>query len=154
MPARQTTAATTTTTTASDGGTEAEGDVDTEVVENTETPDYGGTVTIGLEAEAVGPAAVGGRLFLALLQHDDRHLRQVDGADTKDGTVEPFLAESVSANEDFTVFTMTLRPGVTFHNGTALTAQTIADMFPIQQAGAASAGAVSSSEAHLGRGDR
>jgi peptide/nickel transport system substrate-binding protein len=39
---------------------------------------------------------------------------------------------------------MTLRPGVTFHNGVELTAQTIADMFPIQQVGAASAGAVAS----------
>ncbi len=29
---------------------------------------------------------------------------------------------------------MTLRPGVTFHNGVELTAQTIADMFPVQQA--------------------
>ena len=43
----------------------------------------------------------------------------------------------MESNEDFTVWTMTLRPDVTFHNGTPLTAQTIADMFPIQQAGAA-----------------
>ena len=37
---------------------------------------------------------------------------------------------------------MTLRPDVTFHNGTPLTAQTIADMFPIQQAGAAGQSAI------------
>jgi len=62
-----------------------------------------------------------------------------------DGGYGPFLAESLSSNDDFTVWTMTLRPDVTFHNGTALTAQTIADMFPLQQAGAAGSSIISAS---------
>ena len=53
------------------------------------------------------------------------------------GNYVPYLAESLTSNEDFTVWTMTLRGDVTFHNGVELTAQSIADMFPIQQAGAA-----------------
>ncbi len=134
-----------TTTTASDGGTEAEGDVDTDVVENTETPDYGGTVTIGLEAEAVGlrpwEDSCSSPCYNMMIAIYDKLMEQ-----TKEGVVEPYLAESMSANEDFTVWTMTLRPGVTFHNGTALTAQTIVDMFPLQQTGAASAGSIGTSK--------
>ena len=42
------------------------------------------------------------------------------------------------------VWEFKLRPGVTFHNGTALTAQTIVDMFPLQQIGANASGKVAS----------
>jgi peptide/nickel transport system substrate-binding protein len=52
------------------------------------------------------------------------------------------MAESLTSNGDYTVWTMVLRPGITFSNGDALTAQTIADMFPIQQTGAVSAGPI------------
>ncbi len=38
---------------------------------------------------------------------------------------------------------MTLREGVEFHNGEKLTAQTLADMFVIQQTGSVSAGIIS-----------
>ena len=58
------------------------------------------------------------------------------------GNYVPYLAESLTSNEDFTVWTMTLRGDVTFHNGVELTAQSIADMFPIQQAGAAGSSAI------------
>ena len=57
-------------------------------------------------------------------------------------TYEGYLAESIDANEDFTVWTMTLRPDVAFHNGVPLTAQTIVDMFAVQQSGAYSAGRI------------
>ena len=35
-----------------------------------------------------------------------------------DGEVEPFLLESFTPNEDFTEFTLVMRDGVTFHDGT------------------------------------
>jgi peptide/nickel transport system substrate-binding protein len=38
------------------------------------------------------------------------------------GGVEPYLAESITSNEDFTSFTITLRPGIVFHDGTPLDA--------------------------------
>jgi ABC-type transport system substrate-binding protein len=44
------------------------------------------------------------------------------------------------------VWTMTLRPDISFHNGVPLTAQTIVDMFPLQQAGAAGSSAISASK--------
>ena len=117
-------------------------DVDTEVVADTETErQYGGTITVGLEAESPGfrpwedtwssPAYNMGRaIYDPLLEYD------VDGAP------QPWLAESISPNEDFTVWTLTLRDGITFHNGEKVTAQTLADMFAVQQTGAVSAGPI------------
>ena len=112
-----------------------DGDVDTSIVENTEEVVYGGEVILGLEAEANGlrPWEDGCASSCYNISYSiyDPLMRQ-----TAEGTFEPYLAESLESNDDFTVWTMTLRPGVTFSDGTPLTAQTIADMFPIQQGGA------------------
>lgn len=40
----------------------------------------------------------------------------------RDGSVEPWLAESIETSEDGLVYTFRLRPNVTFHNGDVLTA--------------------------------
>ncbi|MBE6997034.1 MAG: ABC transporter substrate-binding protein [Ruminococcaceae bacterium] len=42
---------------------------------------------------------------------------------------EPWLAESVSSNDDFTVWTITLRDGIKFSNGDALTATKVKESF-------------------------
>lgn len=42
------------------------------------------------------------------------------------GVAEPYLVESIEANEDFTEWTITARDGVQFHNGDPLTAVDIA----------------------------
>jgi peptide/nickel transport system substrate-binding protein len=41
---------------------------------------------------------------------------------TTTGQVEPYLAQSIVSNPDFTVYTITLRPGIVFHDGTPLNA--------------------------------
>jgi peptide/nickel transport system substrate-binding protein len=116
-------------------------DADTEVAEETEEAVYGGTVTIGLESEATGlrpwEDACSSPCYHVMRSIYDPLMEQVG-----EGGYGPFLAESLESNEDFTVWTMTLRPDVTFHNGTPLTAQTIADMFPLQQAGSAGSSAI------------
>jgi peptide/nickel transport system substrate-binding protein len=123
---------------------EAEGDVDTSIVEQTAEAAYGGTVIMGLEAEATGlrgwedGCATGCYNIM-------RTIYDTFTESLAEGGYGPYLAESLEPNEDFTVWTMTLRPDVTFHNGTPLTAQLVADMFPIQQTGAQSSGAISSS---------
>jgi len=43
-----------------------------------------------------------------------------------DGTVQPYLAQSVTPNTDYTVWTITTRPGVTFHDGTPCDAAAVA----------------------------
>lgn len=42
-----------------------------------------------------------------------------------DGTVRPYLAESITSNDEFTEWTITLRDGVTFHNGEPLDAEAV-----------------------------
>ena len=115
------------------------------MVTETDTPVYGGTVAMGLEAEANGfrpwedgcaePCANIARTFYEPLIDQNA-----------DGDYEGILTESIEANDDFTVWDLKLRPDVTFHNGVALTAQTIADMFTIQQTGAISSGLIATNQ--------
>jgi len=46
--------------------------------------------------------------------------------------LEPSLAESCDANEDLTVWTCKLRPGVKFHDGSALDAKDVVVSFAVQ----------------------
>jgi peptide/nickel transport system substrate-binding protein len=114
---------------------------DTPVEEDTDAPVMGGSVIMGLEAEATG-----------LRPWEDacgepcvniaRTVFDVLISQNADGEYEGNLAESIEPNEDFTQWTMTLRPGVTFHNDVPMTSQTIVDMFAIQQTGSQSSGQI------------
>jgi peptide/nickel transport system substrate-binding protein len=119
-----------------------------EVVTTVDAPDeitYGGDVIVGLEADVPGL-----RPWEDILSSNSYNIMygifDTLLAQTADGEYEGFLAESITPNDDFTVWTMTLRPGVAFHDGTPVTAQTIADMFPLQQAGANASGQVASAK--------
>jgi len=124
---------------------EADGDVDTSIVETVEEIVMGGSVTMGLEAEATGlrpweDGCATSCYNIMRAIYDPLMERQASGA------YGPYLAESLESNEDLTVWTMTLRPDIAFHNGTPLTSQTIVDMFPLQQVGAAGASAVAAAK--------
>ena len=125
-----------------DAGDEAEGDVDTEVEEDDSARDIGGEIAVGLEAEATGlrpwEDTCASPCYNMMITIFDKLMEQ-----DVDGNYHGWLFESLTSNADFTVWSGTLRSGVTFHNGDALTAQTIADMFPIQQTGATAAGQIS-----------
>ena len=101
------------------GGGGATGD------EDAGTPTPGGRVVYGLEAETIdGWCLPEAQLAISGIQ------AAVAVYDTltrpnAEGEVEPFLAESVEPNEDSTVWTITLRDGVTFHDGTPLTAEVV-----------------------------
>ncbi len=127
-----------------EAGSTAEGDVDTEVEASEDTAQQGGELIIGLEAEINGlrptEDTCGSPCYNMMNTIYDKLMES-----TADGDLEGWLLDDITPNEDFTVWTANLKSGVTFHDGTPLTAQTIADMFPIQQAGAQSAGQISAS---------
>lgn len=93
------------------GGDEEEGE-----------PVYGGSLTMGVEAETnnwlpgtFAGSNAGSMIQLALY---DPLMRRGD-----DGDLHPFLAESIEPNDDLTVWTVKLREGVQFHDGTPLNAE-------------------------------
>jgi peptide/nickel transport system substrate-binding protein len=89
------------------------------------TPQSGGRVIYGLEAESDGgfclpeaQLAISGIMVA-------RTIYDTLTAPNADGEIVPYLAESVEPNEDFTQWTITIRDGVTFHDGTPLTAEVV-----------------------------
>lgn len=100
--------------------------------ENTD-PVVGGTLRYGISADSNGinPAAssmsvngliMGNAVFDTL------------SATTPDGQWVPYLAESFTPNDDNTQWTMKLREGVTFHDGTPLNADAVVVNFESQRA--------------------
>jgi peptide/nickel transport system substrate-binding protein len=103
----------------SGGGGGATGD------EDAGTPTPGGRVVYGLEAETIdgwclpeAQLAIGG-IMVAQAVYDTLTRPNAEGE------IEPWLAESVERNDDSTVWTIKLRDGVTFHDGSELTAEVV-----------------------------
>ncbi len=65
-----------------------------------------------------------------------------------DGQIYPYLAESIEPNDDLTEWTVTLREGIQFHDGTDLTAEVMKRIFDeyLSVEGANTAGTVSEVE--------
>jgi peptide/nickel transport system substrate-binding protein len=95
---------------------------------NTATARKGGAITIGTLAEVNGlnPATArwdtNGILYANTVY--DPLMWVAD-----DGTVQPYLAASMTPNGDYTEWTLTLRPGVTFSDGSDLTATVVKNNF-------------------------
>jgi len=91
---------------------------------STAKPVRGGSVTFGTDAETSGfdPTtarwAENGYLY-------GRTVFDPIAVVNASGTVEPYLAQSITPNADSTVFTITLRPGIVFHDGTPLDANAL-----------------------------
>jgi peptide/nickel transport system substrate-binding protein len=113
------------------GGDSGDGDAGAEFdkPEDEGTPQRGGKVTYGLEAETGGgwclPTAqlAAGGIQVATTVYDTLTAPADDG----DGGVEyvPFLAESVEPNETYDEWTIKVREGITFHDGTPLNAEAV-----------------------------
>ena len=95
----------------------------------TSEPVYGGTLFFGLEAEtpdgwnpSTQSCAVSCHTVMRAIFDP---LTIIDA----DGEPQPYLLESFEANEDFTVWTFRMRPGVTFHDGTPANAEALATHF-------------------------
>jgi peptide/nickel transport system substrate-binding protein len=87
-------------------------------------PVEGGEIVVGLEAETngwlPGTANFGNPGYNVAYAIFDPLMKR-----TADGGVEPYLAESLEPNENLSVWTLTLREGVRFHDDTPLNAQAL-----------------------------
>ena len=111
------------TTEGDDGGTTGGTTETTEAASESE-PVVGGEVVMAVESETnsylpgkfAGSEAgynVARSVYDSLMLRDD------------EGTLQPYLAESLEPNEDFTQYTLKLREGVLFHDGTPLNGEAI-----------------------------
>ncbi len=110
-----------------DGGTDTGEETTTTNDEEPErTPVVGGELVFGTESDvatlAPGEAAQPSDKVITLGIYDPL-------TSYVDGEIAPFLAESFEPSEDLTSLTMTLREGVTFHDGTPLNADAVVKHF-------------------------
>lgn len=94
------------------------------------TPVSGGTLRIGVEAEVDGINPTGSALSQPGLLMANQVFDSLVRFDTDDNWV-PFLAESFVPSDDLTSWTMTLRDGITFHDGTPLNAEAVRANFEV-----------------------
>jgi peptide/nickel transport system substrate-binding protein len=88
-------------------------------------PQSGGRVVYGLEAETTnGWCLPEGQLAIAGIMVA-RALYDTLTVPDSEGTFVPFLAQSVTPNDDYTEWTIELREGVKFHDGSDLTAEVV-----------------------------
>ena len=88
-------------------------------------PVRGGEVVYGLEAETGGGWCLTDSTLAISGIMVTRAIYDTLTTATADGVFVPYLAESVEPNDDFTQWTITLREGVTFHDGSALDATVV-----------------------------
>lgn len=89
------------------------------------TPTPGGTVTYGLEAENAGGWCLPeSQLAISGIQVA-RAIYDTLTAPDEHAVYQPYLAKSVTPNDDFTQWTIVLRDGVTFHDGSPLDATVV-----------------------------
>jgi peptide/nickel transport system substrate-binding protein len=123
-----------------DGGGE---DTTSTTAEDAGEPVPGGELIVGLEAETTGMRpwedTCSAPCYNQMIAVYDKLFEN-----TADGDLAGWVAESIESNDDLTEWTMTLRDGIQFSDGTPLTADTIVKMFDVQQGGAVSSGVISS----------
>ena len=107
--------------------TEAPAPVVTEPPESEFDPVIGGKLVVAGEAEAANPWTPANVQCDSYCQMRVRAFYDPLVAVDDDLEVQPYLAESITPNEDSTEFTIKLREGITFHDGTPLDADAVMD---------------------------
>lgn len=109
------------------GGNDDDTSETTAAPEQEGTPTPGGEIVYGLEAETNGGFCLQEAQLAPPGIQVAKTLYDTLTAPNADGQIEPYLAESVEHNDEYTEWTITPREGVTFHDGTPVDAQIIAD---------------------------
>ncbi|WP_195210455.1 ABC transporter substrate-binding protein [Actinomarinicola tropica] len=116
-----------------DGGGDGEGEgaiTSTTVESDVDEVTTGGTVVVALEAETNNwQPGVGS--FSNPGTNVARAIYDTIAARGADGEIYPYLAESIEPNEDLTEWTVTLREGIEFHDGTPLNAAAVERNFAV-----------------------
>lgn len=107
--------------------TEAEAPVVTEPPVPEAEPQYGGAIVVGLEAETGSPWLPSTMVCAVSCQNVSRTFYDPLMVLDNDLELQPYLLESLEANDDHTVFTMKVREGIEFHDGTELNADVVMD---------------------------
>lgn len=94
------------------------------VIESDETPSPGGKLVYGLFSETNGWNPATNQWSPAGLQVTQAVFDTLTAYD-ENSVIKPYLAESFSSNDDFTVWTFTLRKGIKLHNGKPVTAEVV-----------------------------
>jgi ABC-type transport system substrate-binding protein len=112
-----------------------------EFVEDAGPPQDGGSLVWGVEAETegldptAGRFAVSGQMLASSVFDPLAHLDE-------NGEAVPYLAEEFTPNDDFTVWTIKLREGVKYHDGTEMTADDVTFVLQKYQTSAVTSKAV------------
>ncbi len=91
-------------------------------------PKVGGQLKIGILAEVNGLSPVTSSLATGGTYYG-RAIFDPIAIVAADGSVQPYLCQTIKPNADYTSWTFTLRPGITFHDGTPLNAAALANQF-------------------------
>ena len=91
-------------------------------------PKAGGQLKVGINAEINGLSPVSSQMTTSGLYYG-RAMFDPIAIVAADGTVKPYLCQSITPNATFTTWTFKLRPGITFHDGTPLDAAALANHF-------------------------
>jgi len=92
------------------------------------TPQKGGSLNVGVDAEEKGFSPTQGTFDEVGIMYARTVFDTLMILDAN-GTPQPNLAQSVAANSDATVWTITLRPNLKFHNGAVCDAAAVAANF-------------------------
>ena len=87
-------------------------------------PKKGGTLRYGVEAETSGLNPTTDRFAASSYLMGNAVFDRITYLDDN-GEYQPYLAESITPNDDLTAWTVKLRPGIKFHDGTPLTSEAL-----------------------------
>jgi peptide/nickel transport system substrate-binding protein len=122
------------TTAATNGGTGGEG-TQAPTTEAMMEPQAGGSLVMAVEADTSSPWRPSEMLCAISCHQVIRNIFDSLAMPNEDGQWVPYLAESITPNDDYTVWTITAREGVTFHDGTPFDGAAIAENLTRAKAG-------------------